>query len=153
MIGALAQSTTIELDPAGGIAWGTLMFFYLAFLVVYAIGAWKMYEKAGHPGWAALIPIYNFYVLLKIVGRPGWWLILMLVPFVNFVIWIIVALDLAKSFGKGTGFALGLIFLSVIFILILGFGDARYVGPAAAPGGMGAPGGGMGTPPPPPMPS
>jgi hypothetical protein len=61
--------------------------------------------------------------------------------------------DLAKSFGKGTGFALGLIFLSVIFILILGFGDVRYVGPAAAPGGMGAPGGGMGTPPPPPMPS
>jgi hypothetical protein len=146
MIGALAQSTTIELDAGGGMAFGTFMLLYLAFLVVYAIGAWKMYVKAGHPGWAALIPIYNFYVLLKVVGRPGWWLILLFIPFVNFVIWIIVALDLAKSFGKGTGFAIGLIFLSVIFILILGYGDDRYVGPAAAPGGM-AP------PPAPPMPA
>jgi hypothetical protein len=108
-----------------------------------------MYEKAGQPGWACLIPIYNFYVLCKIVGRPGWWVILLFIPFVNVVIWIIVALDLAKSFGKGTGFAIGLIFLSVIFIMILGFGDDRYVGPAAAPGGMAL---GGGTPPPPPPP-
>jgi len=67
------------------------------------------------------------------------------------VIWIIIALDLAKSFGQGTGFAIGLIFLSVIFIMILGFGASRYVGPAAAPGGA-MPGGAMGTPPPPPPP-
>jgi len=72
-------------------------------------------------------------VFLKLVGRDWWWILLLLIPFVNIVIWIIVSIDLAKSFGKGTGFALGLIFLSVIFILILGFGDARYVGPAAAP--------------------
>ncbi len=79
-------------------------------------------------------------------------MILMFIPFVNFVIWIILALDLAKSFGQSTAFGIGLIFLSVIFIMILGFGGARYVGPAAAPGGMAAPGGGMGSPPPPPPP-
>jgi hypothetical protein len=148
MLGALAQ-TSGDIITAGGIAWGTYILFYLGFLIVYAIGAWKMYEKAGQPGWACLIPIYNFYVLCKIVGRPGWWVILLFIPFVNVVIWIIVALDLAKSFGKGTGFAIGLIFLSVIFIMILGFGDDRYVGPAAAPGGMAL---GGGTPPPPPPP-
>jgi hypothetical protein len=147
MLGSFAQSTTVQIDAAGGLAWGTFALIYLAFLVVYAIGAWKMYEKGGHPGWACLIPFYNTYILLKIVGRPGWWLILFFIPFVNFVIWIIVALDLAKSFGKGTGFAIGLIFLSLIFIMILGFGDDRYVGPAAAPGGMAM---GGSTPPPPP---
>ena len=71
-------------------------------------------------------------VLLKIVGRPWWWLILAMIPFVNFIILIIVELDLAKPFGKGVGFAIGLILLGPIFIMILGFGDARYQGPAAA---------------------
>jgi uncharacterized membrane protein YhaH (DUF805 family) len=68
---------------------------------------------------------------LKIVGRPGWWLVLFIIPFVNIVIWIIVAIDLAKSFAKSTGFAIGLIFLDFIFIPILGFGSAEYAGPAA----------------------
>ena len=141
----LAQSS-----DGGGSA--ILWLLYVAFIVVYLVAAWIVYTKAGEEGWKALIPIYNVWVLLKIVGRPGWWLLLFLIPFVNFVIWIIIALDLAKSFGQGTGFAIGLIFLSVIFIMILGFGDARYVGPAAAPGGMALPGGTGGTPPPPPPP-
>ena len=77
-----------------------------------------------------IIPIYNIWVLLEIVGRPGWWLVLMLIPFVNFIVLIILSIDVAKSFGKGTGFGLGLAFLSLIFYPILGFGDAKYQGPA-----------------------
>ena len=102
-----------------------------------------MYEKGNQPGWACIIPFYNTYVLMKIVGRPGWWLILFFIPIVNFIIWIIVSIDLAKSFGKGTGFAVGLIFLAPIFILILGFGPATYQGPAGPEGGS------MATPAPP----
>ncbi len=79
-----------------------------------------------------LIPFYNIIVLLKIVGRPWWWLILAMIPLVNFIFAIIINIDLAKSFGKGVGFAIGLILLAPIFIMILGFGDVRYQGPAAA---------------------
>jgi Family of unknown function (DUF5684) len=128
----LAQSS-----DGGGSA--ILWLLYVAFIVVYLVAAWIVYTKAGEEGWKALIPIYNVWVLLKIVGRPGWWLILFLIPFVNFVIWIIVSIDLAKSFGKGTGFALGLIFFAPIFYMILAFGDATYRGPAAALGGGSAP--------------
>ncbi len=96
------------------------------------IAMWKIFTKAGKPGWAVLIPIYNLYVLLEIVGRPVWWLIMLLIPLVNVIFMFILAFDLAKSFGKGAGFALGLIFLNLIFILILGFGKAEYVGPVAA---------------------
>ncbi len=102
------------------------------FVLVGSIGMWKVYTKAGKPGWAVLIPIYNYYVLLEIVGRPGWWLIMFLIPGVNVIFLFIVSFDLAKAFGKGTGFALGLIFLNLIFMLILGFGSAEYVGPVAA---------------------
>lgn len=112
-----------------------LMLFYFAFIVFVIAGMWKTFAKAGQPGWAAIVPIYNIWVLLKIVGREGWWILLFLIPCVGFVAAIIVYLDLAKSFGKGTGFGLGLIFLSFIFFPILGFGDARYIGPAALGGG------------------
>ena len=90
------------------------------------------FRKAGRPGWAAIIPIYNVYMLLKVVGRPGWWLILFFIPLVDIVVGILVFVDLAKSFGKSSGFAVGIIFLSFIFVPIRGFGDAKYVGPAAA---------------------
>jgi len=104
----------------------------LALLVVIVAGFWKVFVKAGQPGWAAIIPIYNCYILLKIVGRPAWWLILLFIPLVNFVIAILLAIDLAKSFGKSTGFAIGLLLLGFIFYPILGFGDATYQGPSAA---------------------
>lgn len=108
----------------------TLMnIIYLVILIVIIAGAWKMFEKAKKPGWAAIIPIYNIIVLLQIVGRPLWWFILLLIPIVNIVIGIIVLHGLSKSFGKGVGFTIGLIFLSFIFIPILGFGDATYKGP------------------------
>ena len=107
------------------------LFFSLAILVLVVAGFWRVFVKAGHPGWAAIIPIYNLYVLLKIAGRPGWWLLLFIIPVVNFVIGIIVAIDVAKSFGKGTGFGVGLAFLGPIFYPILGFGDATYQGAVA----------------------
>ena len=124
-------------DGGGGSA--IFWVLYIAFVVVYLAAGWIVYTKAGQEGWKSLIPIYNLFVLLKIVGRPGWWLLLFIVPIVNFVIWIVVALDLAKSFGKGTGFAIGLILLTPLFYLILAFGDATYRGPAAALAGTSAP--------------
>lgn len=88
-----------------------------------------VFTKARQPGWAAIIPFYNYWVMLKVAGRPGWWLILLFIPLVNIVIGIIVVSDLAKSFGKGVGFTVGLILLSFVFFPILGFGSAQYRGP------------------------
>jgi len=96
------------------------------------VAMWKVFTKAGQPGWACIIPIYNLYVWCKIVGRPWWWILLMLIPFVNFIIAIIVCIDMAKSFGKGAGFGIGLALLGIIFLPILGFGSAQYQGPAVA---------------------
>ncbi len=102
----------------------------LVIIVVSIAGVWKVFEKAGKPGWASLIPIYNGIVILQIVGRPLWWIILYLIPIVNLIIAIIVMVDLARSFGKGAGFGLGLALLGFIFFPILGLGEDQYVGPA-----------------------
>ncbi|PYQ49216.1 MAG: signal peptidase I [Acidobacteria bacterium] len=107
------------------------MIVWLVVLVAVIAGMWKMFEKAGKPGWAAIVPIYNLIVLLEVVGRPLWWIVLFLIPCVSFVAWIIIAIDVAKAFGKDVGFGIGLALLGFIFIPILGFGDARYVGPVA----------------------
>ena len=99
-------------------------------VVVFIIAAlWKIFEKAGQPGWAAIVPIYNCYVLLKIVGKPGWWLLLFLIPIVNYVFIIWTYNMLSKSFGKEEGFTVGLVLLGIVFFPILGFGDAKYLGP------------------------
>ena len=106
------------------IFWGAVMVFYLATM-------WKIYAKAGQPGWAAIIPIYNLIVLHQIVGKPIWWVLLYLIPLVNVIIHIIVTHGLSLTFGKGTGFTVGLIFLSFIFYPILAWSDAQYLGPTA----------------------
>ena len=110
-----------------GVAW----IIYLVIFVLIVAAWWQIFVKAGEEGWKAIIPIYNVIVLLKIVGREWWWVLLMLIPLVGFIVWIIVSLDLAKSFGRGAGFAIGLILLAPIFSLILGFGSDTYRGPAA----------------------
>lgn len=115
-------------DAAGPI----VLLIQLALIVFFIVTFWKIFAKAGQPGWYAIIPIFNIFILLKIVGRPWWWLILFLIPFVGFIIAIIVTIDLAKSFGKGVGFAIGMILLGIIFYPILAFGSAEYQGPAAA---------------------
>ena len=107
-----------------------LWFLYLVFVVAVIVGWWMIFTKAGEAGWKSIIPIWNVLVLLRIVGREWWWILLMLIPIVNLIVWIIVALDLAKSFGRGTGFGIGLIILAPIFSLILGFGSDTYQGPA-----------------------
>ncbi len=110
-----------------------LFFFgiYLALIVLIIAGFWKACVKAGQPGWAVLIPIYNLYVFLKVAGKPGWWLLLMLIPVVNLVVAIIATVALAERFGKGGGFAVGLFLLPFIFYPILGFGHAQYSPPLA----------------------
>ena len=101
--------------------------FYLAIVILIIASMWKIFTKAGKPGWAAIIPIYNLVVLLEIIKKPLWWIILLLIPIVNFIVIIIVYVELAKAFGKGVGFAIGLILLGIIFFPILGFGDSKYV--------------------------
>ena len=114
----------------------SLFYWILALLplVLWFVAAWVIYEKAGEAGWKCLIPIYSTLVLLKIVGRDWWWILLLLIPIVNVVVWIIVIIDLAKSFGHGVGFAIGLLLLPFIFGLILAFSADTYKGPAGRGG-------------------
>lgn len=100
--------------------------FLIAVAVLMLVSVWKVFVKAGKPGWASLIPLYNAYVLLKIAGKPGWWLFLLLIPLVNLVFGFLTMLGMAERFGKGAGYALGLIFLPVIFYPMLAFGSSAY---------------------------
>lgn len=134
-------ATPEQLAKAKSIAMvGGLAGLVLVLLLIAAM--WKVFTKAGKPGWASLVPIYNAIVLLEIAGRPAWWFILLLIPLVNLIIIIIVMIDVAKNFGHGAGFGLGLAFLSPIFLLILGFGSSRYVGPGGGALAGGYPPGG-----------
>ena len=108
-----------------GIGW---IIFMLLIAVLMIVSMWKIFTKAGQPGWAAIIPFYNLFILLRISGRPEWWIILWLIPCVNIVIQILVYLDLARVFGKSTGFGVGLILLPIVFFPLLAFGDAEYGG-------------------------
>ena len=134
MMQLLAQANSSNGAPDAVVGVLALAFFvlYLAILVFVIVALWKVFAKAGQPGWACLIPIFNIYIMTKIAGRPWWWLLLLFIPIVGFVIAIILLIDIAKSFGKGVGFAIGLILLPIVFMPILGFGTAQYQGPAAA---------------------
>mgnify|MGYP001564104460 CR=1 FL=1 len=101
-------------------------FAYLVIAVVVLASMWKIFAKAKQPGWAAIVPIYNLYILLKILNRPIWWMLLFFVPLVNLIAGIVLSNDLSKSFGKGVGTTLLLIFLPFIGYPMLGFGDAKY---------------------------
>jgi hypothetical protein len=104
----------------------------LVALVLDVIAFWMIFAKAGRPGWAAIIPFYNLYTMCKVAGRPGWWWILFLIPFVNIVVAFIVYIDIAKAFGKGTGFGILLVFFTIICALILGLGSSTYTLPERA---------------------
>ena len=99
-----------------------------AVIVITLIAQWKIFTKAGESGWKSIIPIYNLYILCKIVDGKGIKFLLFIIPIVNVVYSILICIRMAKAFGRGTVFTLGLIFLNPIFTLILGFGDARYIG-------------------------
>lgn len=103
---------------------------YIPFIIFYIICWWKIYTKADKAGWASLIPIYSTIVMLQIIGKPWWWIFLFIIPGVNIVFGIWAINLLSKSYGHGTGFTLGLIFLSFIFIPILGLSKDPYIGQA-----------------------
>ena len=103
------------------------MLIYLALAVLMVVSYWKIYAKAGKPGWAAIIPIYNIIVLLEIVKRPIWWIVLLFIPIVNFVICIMLIIDLVKAFGKPGSHAIVAIFFGIIYFPYLAFSDATYV--------------------------
>ena len=98
----------------------------VAVIVLLIASGWKIFTKAGEAGWAVLVPIYNGYIFLKIAGKPGWWLLLFLVPVVNMIVSMVACAALAKRFGKGTGYTAGMVLLPFVFYPMLGFGDARY---------------------------
>ena len=124
---SLAQYDYQTVNTSNGVS-AFFWLLYLALIVVFIIAAWKIFEKAGQEGWKALIPIYNVIVLMRIVGFSGWYVLLFIIPIVNFVFEIIVAYRLAKSFGYGVGMTI-LVFIAGIGVLIMGFGQAKYVGP------------------------
>lgn len=106
-----------------------LLLFVVAWIALL-VGVWKVFEKGGQPGWACLIPIYNLYCFIKIAKKEWWWLLLLLVPLVNIVVAIALAISISKNFGKGAGFAAGLVLLPWIFYPVLGFGAAEYQNPS-----------------------
>jgi uncharacterized membrane protein YhaH (DUF805 family) len=126
-LSALGSSVPLQSNGAAMFG-GILLLLWLAFIVIVIAGLAKVFQKAGQPWWGAIIPIYNVYLMIKIAGRPGWWIVLFLIPLVNFIIWLIVTNDISKSFGHGIGYTLGLLFLPFIFYPVLGFGNSTYRG-------------------------
>ncbi len=117
-------AVTTEAQTGGSaVVWLIIGLVWAVFMLV---AGWKMFEKAGQPGWLAIIPVVATFGLLQIVKRPLWWFILLLIPIVNIVVVVIVLIDLAHAFGKGVGMAVLLVFFTPIGYLMLGFGDAEY---------------------------
>ena len=128
----LSVGMTFAQQDGGGGGAGMMVFMvlYIAVILVAIVGVWKVFEKAGKPGWASIVPVYNTIVLTEIIGKPMSWVILILFPCTMPIFIILALIELAKVFGKDTGFGLGLALLGFIFWPILGFGDAKYQGPA-----------------------
>jgi hypothetical protein len=119
----------LVIASGGGAGFLVVLLIALIVAAIEIASLWIVFTKAGEKGWKAIIPIWSNIVQMRIIGRPVWWVILLFIPFVNFIVLIIVYLDLAKAFGKGVGFGIGLVFLPFIFMPLLAFGDARYTGP------------------------
>ena len=114
-------------DAVGGMlaasmaVFGVIALIGLAITVFAIVCNWKIFEKAGRKGWEAIIPIYNMYVMTQIAGLQSWYIILLIIPFVNFVASVYLIYKFVKSFGQGIGFCIGYIFLPVIFVAIMAF--------------------------------
>ncbi|WP_207554826.1 DUF5684 domain-containing protein [Acidiluteibacter ferrifornacis] len=122
------------MDPLEAVVSGLGMAFIFSFFLISSIiwlimviAHWKLFTKAGQPGWASIIPIFNFYILLKIIGKPSWWLILLFIPVANVIIAIWSTNLLAKRFGKDELYTFGLLLFPYIFYPILAFGSAKYM--------------------------
>lgn len=121
MVTSTYGTETTSMSPA-------VLIFYLVVLAVELVAMWKIYTKAGQPGWAAIVPIYNIIILLKIVKMDWWHILIMLIPCASMVYGCILSYKLATAFGKDTGFAVLTIFFSPIMLPIIAFGSAEYVG-------------------------
>ncbi len=152
MLNALAQTTTYytstsDVDAAGATAGlalfsGFFLVLWLVVVVIAVVSMWKIFEKAGVEGWKAIIPVYNGWVLAEIAGKPGWWGIVGLggiIPFIGifaslaaFVLYVLIAIELAKAFGKDPVYAALLILLPIVGMPLLAFSDAKYTKPATA---------------------
>lgn len=129
------ETTTVDAGAAAaaaGIGVGMLL-VQLAVAIFYLIVFWKLLAKAGQPGWGILIPIYNTILLLRVAGKPWWWLFLLIIPLVNIIFALLICLGVAENFGKSAGFGVGLFFLGFIFYPILAFGSAQYGAAPAQP--------------------
>lgn len=117
-------------DGAGALAAfsGIYSIVVLVLCVLIIVALWKVFAKAGEPGWASIVPFYGNYVLFKIAMGNGWLFLLCLIPFIGSFAPLVAYFMLAKKFGKGTGFGIGMALLTPIFLLILAFGDAEYEG-------------------------
>ncbi len=121
---------------------GSMMLVSLVVLVLAAffiVCSWKVYTKAGKPGWAAIVPIYNLVVYFQVAGMSGWWTLSVLAAFIPIVgalfyagVCVYATHRIAKNFGHGVGYTLGLIFLSFIFWPMLAFGSSKYAPVAKA---------------------
>ncbi len=123
---SLLGTFLLQSSESGGGPGALFLIFWLAFAVLIIAALWTVFTKANQPGWASIVPIYNVIVLLQIAGKPVWWVILLFIPLVNFVIGILAAIGIAKNFGKGSGFGIGLVFLPFVFYPILAWSDAQY---------------------------
>jgi hypothetical protein len=116
-----------------------IIIVYSVLLILLIASMWKLFTKAGEPGWAAIVPFYNVWVGLRIAGKPGWgWFIMMCIPFVSFIAGIIALVSFVERFGKGAGYVIGIILLWPIFLPMLAFGDSKYLGSGSA-GAFGQP--------------
>lgn len=125
---------------ASSLVFGAMTYYWIAGALFYLTAGWALFDKADEPGWASLIPFYNAYVFLRIVGRPWWWLLLYCIPPVAAVLSIINTFDLARAYDRSVLFGFGLLFIGPIFVPILAFGEAEYVGDS--PGGWSSVGAG-----------
>jgi len=114
----------VPLQSGGGNPIGAIL--GLGFFILFFPGVWKAFQKANEPGWAAIIPIYNTYVMIKIGENKWWWLILLFIPLINAIALFKISIDVAKAFGQGIGFGIGLAVLPFIFWPLLGFGGYQY---------------------------
>ena len=130
-----ADSYTYELQSteASSSISPVIIIIYLAVLILLLASIWKVFQKAGKPGWASIVPLYNSWVMIQIAGKPSWWFFMMFVPFANIVFAIMLYVEIAKRFGKGGGFAALLILLPFVGFPILGFGKAQYQAASVQP--------------------
>ncbi len=101
-------------------------FIALLLCIIWFVGMWRVFEKAGEPGWAALIPFYNLWVMVRMGGKPWWWFFMFLIPLVNLVFLLLLSLAMAKKFDQPVIFGIALFLFPFIFYMIIGFSDMRY---------------------------